>query len=134
VQDAFAKKVFGVGRDSAGGALASVLRKRSTEGRTPDAVRPTSTANLPVLHDIQDAADDFARCRAIEIIVIPRGGRARSRGQLEEQVVFVHSAPPSFRWDFRHVELGIHEQREFERPTDDQHISFARIAFKVPRR
>src|SRR6185312_8679359 len=79
VQDAFAKKVFGVGRDSVSGALASVLRKRSTEGRTPDAVRPTSTANLPVLHGTQDAADDFARCRAIEIIVITRRGRARSR-------------------------------------------------------
>src|SRR5215831_19090634 len=29
VKDAFAKKFFGVGRDSAGGALASVLRKHS---------------------------------------------------------------------------------------------------------
>src|SRR5215510_11848326 len=38
VKDAFAKKFFGVGRDAAGGALASVLRKHSTEGRTPDAV------------------------------------------------------------------------------------------------
>jgi hypothetical protein len=38
VKDAFAKKFFGAGRDSAGGALASVLRKHSTEGRTPDAV------------------------------------------------------------------------------------------------
>src|SRR5262249_21305114 len=38
VKDAFAKKFFGVGRDSAGGALASVLRKHSTEGRTPDAI------------------------------------------------------------------------------------------------
>ena len=35
VKDAFAKKFFGAGRDSAGGALASVLRKHSTEGRTP---------------------------------------------------------------------------------------------------
>ena len=31
VKDAFAKKFFGAGRDSAGGALASVLRKHSTE-------------------------------------------------------------------------------------------------------
>src|SRR6516165_7483161 len=38
VKDAFAKKIFGAGRDSAGGALASVLRKHSTEGRAPDAV------------------------------------------------------------------------------------------------
>src|SRR5215831_5679567 len=38
VKDVFAKKFFGVGRDSAGGALASVLRKHSSEGRTPDAV------------------------------------------------------------------------------------------------
>src|SRR6516164_3723943 len=38
VKDVFAKKFFGAGRDSAGGALASVLRKHSTEGRTPDAV------------------------------------------------------------------------------------------------
>src|SRR5262249_61617157 len=38
VKDAFAKKFFGAGRDSVGGALASVLRKHSTEGRTPDAV------------------------------------------------------------------------------------------------
>src|SRR5262249_28106716 len=38
VKDAFAKKIFGAGRDSAGGALASVLRKHSSEGRTPDAV------------------------------------------------------------------------------------------------
>src|SRR5262245_51197811 len=38
VKDAFAKKFFGAGRGSAGGALASVLRKHSTEGRTPDAV------------------------------------------------------------------------------------------------
>src|SRR6516164_2006562 len=38
VKDAFAKKFFGVREDSAGGALASVLRKHSTEGRTPDAV------------------------------------------------------------------------------------------------
>src|SRR6516165_6156602 len=38
VRDAFAKKFFGAGRDSAGGALASVLRKHSTEGRAPDAV------------------------------------------------------------------------------------------------
>jgi hypothetical protein len=37
VKDAFAKKFFGAGRDSAGGALASVLRKHSSEGRTPDA-------------------------------------------------------------------------------------------------
>src|SRR5215510_11437122 len=37
VKDALAKKFFGVGRDSAGGALASVLRKHSSEGRTPDA-------------------------------------------------------------------------------------------------
>ena len=35
----FCKKIFGAGRDSAGGALA-VLRKHSTEGRTPDAVDP----------------------------------------------------------------------------------------------
>ena len=38
MKDAFAKKFFGAGRDSAGGALASILRKHSTEGRTPDAV------------------------------------------------------------------------------------------------
>ena len=38
VKDAFAKKFFGAGRDSAGGALASVLRKHSTGGRTSDAV------------------------------------------------------------------------------------------------
>jgi hypothetical protein len=38
VKDAFAKKFFGAGRASAGGALASVLRKHSSEGRTPDAV------------------------------------------------------------------------------------------------
>src|SRR5262249_46868805 len=37
VKDAFEKKFFGAGRDSAGGTLASVLRKHSTEGRTPDA-------------------------------------------------------------------------------------------------
>src|SRR5262249_18464177 len=37
VKDAFAIRFFGVGRDSAGGALASVLRKHSSEGRTPDA-------------------------------------------------------------------------------------------------
>jgi hypothetical protein len=36
VKDVFAKKFFGAGRDSAGGALASVLRKHSSEGRTPD--------------------------------------------------------------------------------------------------
>ena len=35
----FCKKFFGAGRDSAGGALASVLRKHSSEGRTPDAGR-----------------------------------------------------------------------------------------------
>src|SRR5215831_14081764 len=34
VKDAFAKKIFGAGRDSAGGALASVLQKHSTEDRT----------------------------------------------------------------------------------------------------
>src|SRR6516225_9738259 len=38
VKDVFAKKFFGAGRDSAGGALASVLGKHSTEGRTPDAI------------------------------------------------------------------------------------------------
>src|SRR5262249_36306442 len=38
VKDVFAKKFFGARRDSAGGALASVLRKHSSEGRTPDAV------------------------------------------------------------------------------------------------
>jgi len=37
VKDVFAKKFFGAGRDSDGGALASVLRKHSSEGRTPDA-------------------------------------------------------------------------------------------------
>jgi hypothetical protein len=37
VKDVFAKKFFDAGRDSADGALASVLRKHSTEGRTPDA-------------------------------------------------------------------------------------------------
>src|SRR5262249_15116715 len=37
VKDVFAKKFFGAGRDSAGGALASVLWKHSSEGRTPDA-------------------------------------------------------------------------------------------------
>jgi hypothetical protein len=62
VKDVFCKKFFGAGRDSAGGALA-VLRKHSTERRTPDAVdllanRPTyellcihksskQTGNLP---------------------------------------------------------------------------------------
>ena len=40
MKDAFVKKFCGAGRDSAGGALASVLRKHSTEGRTPDAVDP----------------------------------------------------------------------------------------------
>ena len=40
MKDVFAKKFFGAGRDSAGGALASVLLKHSTEGRTPDAVDP----------------------------------------------------------------------------------------------
>ena len=39
VKDVFAKKIFGAGRDSAGGALASVLRKHSSEGRTPDAAK-----------------------------------------------------------------------------------------------
>src|SRR5215469_13910289 len=34
-EDVFAKKFFGAGRDSAGGALASFLRKYSIEGRTP---------------------------------------------------------------------------------------------------
>src|SRR5262249_30494144 len=34
VKDVFCKKIFGVGRDSAGGALASVLRKHTSEGRT----------------------------------------------------------------------------------------------------
>src|SRR6516164_3378467 len=34
VKDVFCKKIFGAGRDSAGGALV-VLRKHSTEGRTP---------------------------------------------------------------------------------------------------
>jgi len=38
VKDVFAKKFSGAGKDSAGGALASVLRKHSSEGRTPDAV------------------------------------------------------------------------------------------------
>src|SRR5262249_25605607 len=37
VKDVFTKKFFGAGRDSAGGALASVLRKHSTEGRIHDA-------------------------------------------------------------------------------------------------
>ena len=37
MKDVFAKKFFGAGRDSAGGALALVLRKHSSEGRTPDA-------------------------------------------------------------------------------------------------
>src|SRR6516162_7865144 len=38
VKDVFAKKFFGAGRDSAGDAPASVLRKHPSEGRTPDAV------------------------------------------------------------------------------------------------
>src|SRR5262249_17203037 len=38
VKDVFAKKFSGAGKDSAGGSLASVLRKHSSEGRTPDAV------------------------------------------------------------------------------------------------
>src|SRR5262249_5289793 len=38
VKDVFAKQFFGAGRNPAGGALASVLRKHSTEGGTPDAV------------------------------------------------------------------------------------------------
>jgi hypothetical protein len=37
VKDVFAKKFLVPGEDSAVGALASVLRKHSTEGRTPDA-------------------------------------------------------------------------------------------------
>jgi hypothetical protein len=37
VKDVFAKKFFGAGRDSAGGALASVLREHSSEVRRPDA-------------------------------------------------------------------------------------------------
>src|SRR5215475_14308702 len=43
VKDVFAKKFFGAGRDSAGGALASVLRKHSTEGRTSVAPQWQST-------------------------------------------------------------------------------------------
>jgi hypothetical protein len=38
VKDVFAKKFLVPGENSAGGALSSVLRKHSTEGRTPDAV------------------------------------------------------------------------------------------------
>jgi hypothetical protein len=40
VKDVFAKKFLVPGENSAGGALSSVLRKHSTEGRTPDAVDP----------------------------------------------------------------------------------------------
>ena len=47
VKDVFAKKFFGVGRDSAGGALASVLRKHSSEGRTPDAIERCAAASMP---------------------------------------------------------------------------------------
>jgi hypothetical protein len=45
VKDVFCRKIFGAGRDSAGGALA-VLRKHSTEGRTPDAVDPQITGRF----------------------------------------------------------------------------------------
>src|SRR5262249_464217 len=43
VKDAFAKNFLVSGENSAGGAVASVLRKHSSEGRTADAVERCDT-------------------------------------------------------------------------------------------
>jgi hypothetical protein len=60
VKDVFAKKIFGAGRDSAGGAIA-VLRKHSTEGRTPDAVDPQIKTKI-----ITSPGQAHAFCRAAD--------------------------------------------------------------------
>jgi hypothetical protein len=48
VKDAFAKKFFGVGRDSAGGALASILRPLAAE----DAVAEFELVHKQVLRRV----------------------------------------------------------------------------------
>ena len=59
MKDVFAKKFSGVGRDSAGVALASVPRKHSSEGQTPDA--------------IEHCAGELV-CRQVAVIATRSGG------------------------------------------------------------
>src|SRR5262249_40896052 len=70
---------------------------------------------------LQDAADNSAVCKHVEIVVIPLAGGAGSGGAFEDQVVLV-PVPRSFGWHFRYVKLGIIEQRQLERPANGPHI------------
>src|SRR5262250_588162 len=75
VKDIFAKKFFGAGRDSAGGALALVLRKHSSEGRTPHAVERCvrhCAGSRPRDRDFPDSE----RFRMIKIAPAPSQGLA----------------------------------------------------------
>jgi len=42
---------------------------------------------------------------------------------VEDQIILVH-VPLSFRWHFRHVQFGIHEQGKLGRPANGRHILF----------
>src|SRR5262249_18756705 len=55
-----------------------------------------------------DAADHCALTQHVVVVIAPLAEQAGSRRAFEDQVVLVH-VPPSFRRDFRHVELGVIE-------------------------
>ena len=73
------------------------------------------------------AATALTRPRAIGehvvIVIAPFAGGTRSRGAFEDQVVLVH-APLSFRWHFRHVELGVLQNCEPELAANGIHVGF----------
>ena len=56
-------------------------------------------------------------------------GTSVPQGDIKDRDWIAGHCPLIIRRDFRHVELGIHEQREFERPADDQHILFRENCF-----
>ena len=61
MKDAFAKKFFGAGRDSAGGALASVLRVKAGH-----LMRPSAQRKVPRGHEDEErlTADIIGPCLA----------------------------------------------------------------------
>jgi hypothetical protein len=109
-------------------AAASRVAVRRAVLMVPEGERPHPRRTDRRCIGLIDATANFAVVRHVEIIVVPLTGWPTKRRPALGAGSLVHSPPPSFRREFRHVQFGIHEQGQLERALlTVSTSSFARI-------
>src|SRR5215813_909443 len=122
VKDVFARKFFGAGRVSAGGALASVLRKHSSEGRIPDAAERCVRHCAGVSPSGQGLAAPIQRPRQLRRISrIYRATDIRLRATDPLQDLLMSTLIARWRWQTP-MRAGRPQSRG--KPTSDMSLGF----------